>query len=48
MHATDPFVDMRGQLGPPVEAFGQLAEELTDPIANDIYTNVDRNTDYRP
>src|SRR5690606_16454488 len=27
---------------------GQLAEELTDPIANDIYTNIDRNTDYRP
>ncbi|HEY5662510.1 MAG TPA: citryl-CoA lyase [Ilumatobacter sp.] len=27
---------------------GQLAEEIVDPIANDIYMNVDRNTDYRP
>ena len=27
---------------------GQLAEELTDPIGNEIYMNVDRNTDYRP
>lgn len=27
---------------------GQLAEELTDPIAGDIYLNVDRNTDYHP
>jgi citrate synthase len=27
---------------------GHLAEELSDPIANDIYMNVDRNTDYRP
>jgi citrate synthase len=27
---------------------GQLAEELIDPIGNDIYMNVDRNTDYRP
>ncbi|MFZ8997012.1 MAG: citryl-CoA lyase [Ilumatobacteraceae bacterium] len=27
---------------------GQLAEEMVDPIANDIYMNVDRNTDYRP
>lgn len=27
---------------------GQLAEELVDPIANDIYMNIDRNTDYRP
>lgn len=27
---------------------GQLAEELVDPIGNDIYMNVDRNTDYRP
>lgn len=27
---------------------GQLAEELTDPIGNDIYMNIDRNTDYRP
>ena len=27
---------------------GHLAEELDDPIANDIYMNVDRNTDYRP
>ena len=27
---------------------GHLAEEINDPIANDIYMNVDRNTDYRP
>ena len=27
---------------------GQLAEELDDPIGMDIYTNIDRNTDYRP
>ena len=27
---------------------GHLAEEMDDPIANDIYMNVDRNTDYRP
>lgn len=27
---------------------GQLAEEMTDPVAMDIYMNVDRNTDYRP
>ncbi|MGD9701172.1 MAG: citryl-CoA lyase [Acidimicrobiia bacterium] len=27
---------------------GQLAEEMVDPIANDIYMNIDRNTDYRP
>jgi len=27
---------------------GQLAEEIVDPIGNDIYMNVDRNTDYRP
>jgi citrate synthase len=27
---------------------GQLAEELADPIGNDIYMNVDRNTDYQP
>ena len=27
---------------------GHLAEEVADPIANDIYMNVDRNTDYRP
>jgi citrate synthase len=27
---------------------GHLAEELTDPIANDIYRAVDRHTDYRP
>jgi citrate synthase len=27
---------------------GHLAEELDDPIANDIYMNVDRHTDYRP
>jgi citrate synthase len=26
----------------------QLAEEIVDPIGNDIYMNVDRNTDYRP
>jgi citrate synthase len=27
---------------------GQLAEEMADPIGNDIYMNVDRNVDYRP
>lgn len=27
---------------------GQLAEEMVDPIGNDIYMNVDRNTDYHP
>jgi citrate synthase len=27
---------------------GQLAEEMVDPIGNDIYMNVDRNADYRP
>lgn len=27
---------------------GHLAEEMNDPIANDIYMNVDRNTNYRP
>jgi citrate synthase len=27
---------------------GHLAEEMADPIANDIYMNVDRNADYRP
>lgn len=27
---------------------GQLAEEIDDPIANDIYMNIDRNTDYQP
>jgi citrate synthase len=26
---------------------GHLAEELDDPIANDVYMNVDRNIDYR-
>ena len=27
---------------------GQLAEEIDDPIAIDMYRNIDRNTDYRP
>jgi citrate synthase len=27
---------------------GHLAEEVADPIANDIYLSVDRNTDYQP
>jgi citrate synthase len=27
---------------------GHIAEEQRDPIAMDIYTAVDRNTDYRP
>ena len=27
---------------------GQLAEEISDPIANDMYMNIDRNTDYQP
>ena len=26
----------------------QLAEEIADPIGNDIYMNIDRNTDYQP
>jgi citrate synthase len=27
---------------------GHLAEEMEDPVANDMYMNIDRNTDYRP
>jgi citrate synthase len=27
---------------------GHIAEEMTDPIAMDIYMNIDRNTDYQP
>ncbi|WP_116997415.1 citryl-CoA lyase [Desertimonas flava] len=27
---------------------GHLAEEMVDPIGNDVYMTVDRNTDYRP
>ncbi len=27
---------------------GQIAEELADPIAMEMYMNIDRNTDYRP
>jgi len=27
---------------------GQLAEEIEDPIAADMYMNIDRNTDYQP
>ena len=27
---------------------GHLAEEMEDPVGNDIYMTVDRNTDYRP
>ena len=27
---------------------GHLAEEMTDPVANDVYMHVDRNIDYRP
>jgi citrate synthase len=27
---------------------GQLAEEIDDPIASDMYMNIDRNTDYQP
>ncbi|MAT04291.1 MAG: citryl-CoA lyase [Acidimicrobiaceae bacterium] len=27
---------------------GQLSEELVDPIGMDIYTNIDRHTDYQP
>ncbi len=27
---------------------GHLAEEMADPIGNDVYMTVDRNTDYRP
>ncbi len=27
---------------------GHLAEEMEDPVANDMYLNIDRNIDYRP
>ena len=27
---------------------GQIAEEIEDPIANDMYMTIDRNTDYQP
>lgn len=27
---------------------GHLAEEMVDPVANDMYMNIDRNTDYAP
>jgi hypothetical protein len=27
---------------------GHITEERLDPIANDIYMNVDRNIDYQP
>ncbi len=27
---------------------GHLAEEMEDPVANDMYRNIDRNIDYRP
>jgi citrate synthase len=27
---------------------GHLAEEMEDPVANDMYMNIDRNTDYQP
>ena len=27
---------------------GQLAEEMSDPIAMSMYMNIDRNTDYQP
>jgi citrate synthase len=27
---------------------GHLAEEMVDPVANDMYMNIDRNTDYQP
>lgn len=27
---------------------GQLAEEMSDPVAMDMYMNIDRNTDYQP
>ncbi|MEZ5259825.1 MAG: hypothetical protein R2705_23955 [Ilumatobacteraceae bacterium] len=27
---------------------GQIAEELTDPVAPQMYMNIDRNIDYQP
>ena len=27
---------------------GHLAEEMTDPVAQEMYMNIDRNTDYQP
>jgi citrate synthase len=27
---------------------GQIAEEMVDPVANDMYMNIDRHIDYRP
>jgi len=45
-----PFGIMRGfaLLARCAGLLGQLAEEMADPIANEIYMNVDRNTDYQP
>jgi citrate synthase len=45
-----PFGVMRGfaLLARCAGLLGHLAEELTDPVANDMYMNIDRNTDYQP
>lgn len=45
-----PFGIMRGfaLLARCAGLLGQLAEEMADPIANEMYMNIDRNTDYRP
>jgi len=45
-----PFGIMRGfaLLARCAGLLGHLAEEMEDPVANDIYMNIDRNTDYQP
>lgn len=45
-----PFGIMRGfaLLARCAGLLGQLAEEFVDPIANEMYMNIDRNTDYQP
>jgi citrate synthase len=45
-----PFGVMRGfaLLARCAGLLGHLAEELTDPVAGDMYMNIDRHTDYRP
>jgi len=45
-----PFGVMRGfaLLARCAGLLGHLAEELEDPVASDMYMNIDRNTDYQP
>ena len=45
-----PFGVMRGfaLLARCAGLLGHLAEELADPVANEMYMNIDRNTDYQP